>query len=103
MAISVLERYASIEDRANMSCGRIKGGNVRPFCLRFERCHRLLPTPKPTLVAILELQLHDLQNAEAALPPVTTRISFETYNVLDPASSTSFQSTPKHTHEEHTS
>lgn len=43
--MSVLERYANIDDRANMS-------------------------PKPTLVAIEELQLHDLQKADAAVPPM---------------------------------
>lgn len=43
--MSVLERYANIDDRANIS-------------------------PKPTLVAMEELQLHDLQKADAAVPPI---------------------------------
>ena len=44
MAMSVLERYANIDDSAKMR-------------------------PKPTRVAMDELQLHDLQNADAAVPP----------------------------------
>jgi hypothetical protein len=32
-------------------------------------------TPKPTLVAIDELQLHDLHIAEAAVPPIKSALS----------------------------
>lgn len=33
-------------------------------------------TPKPTLVAIDELQLHDLHIAEAAVPPIMSVVSY---------------------------
>ncbi len=60
--MSVRDRYASIDDRANISCVAKVSVEV-PL-------KSVLLTPKPTRVAIDELQLHDLQKADAAVPPV---------------------------------
>jgi hypothetical protein len=54
-----------MEDVANMSYDRVS------FCAA---SYFFKLTPKPTRVAIDELQLHDLHIAEAAVPPVCQHI-----------------------------
>lgn len=66
MAKFVRERYASIDDNAKISYIKQTLYVVSTKSVRSEKEGR---TPKPTRVAILELQLHDLQKAEAAVPP----------------------------------
>ena len=57
-----------MDDRAKMSY--YHGHQLGSFASR-----ALKLTPNPTRVAIEELQLHDLQNADAAVPPMDVGVS----------------------------
>jgi hypothetical protein len=64
--MSVLETYAIIAASANINC---RSGPDQLICSRTGGI-TWVPTPKPTRVAMDELQLQLLQKAEAADPPM---------------------------------